>query len=90
MRRSFRFDVQRKTSQQRGAALFLTFLVMLVLSGLALAVGMFSRNSMQTGTSQLLDKQAWYIAEAGWQRARQALSVGTWAAASSAGNTYTE
>lgn len=75
---------------RRGAVLFLTFLVMLVLSGLATAIGIFSYNSAQTGNSQLLDKQAYYIAEAGWQRARQALVAGTWTAASSPGNTYTE
>ena len=75
---------------QRGMALFLTFLLMLVLSGLAMAVGVFSYNSMQTGKSTLLDKQAYYVAEAGWQRARQALVAGTWVAAASPGNTYTE
>ncbi|MBI4598516.1 MAG: discoidin domain-containing protein [Candidatus Omnitrophica bacterium] len=67
-----------------------TFLLMLLLSGLALAVGVFSNNSLATSRSQLLDKQAYYIAEAGWQRARQALSAGTWSAASSTGNTYSE
>lgn len=74
----------------RGAALLTTFLMMIVLSGLALAVGVVSHNSLVGGRSQLLDKQAFYIAEAGWQRARQALSAGTWSAAASPGNTYTE
>lgn len=68
----------------------LTFLIMLVLAGLALAVGTFARNSQLTGTSQLLDKQAFYVAEAGWQRARQALSVGTWVPAPSPGSSNTE
>jgi hypothetical protein len=77
-------------SAERGAALLLTFLLMLVLSGLALAASTFSRNSQVTVSSQLLDKQAFYIAEAGWQRARQALAAGTWAAATSPGNIYTE
>ena len=70
--------------------LFITFLMMLVLAGLALAVGVFSHNSLMGGTSQLKDKQAFYIAEAGWQRARQAIDAGTWSAAASPGNTYTE
>lgn len=63
---------------------------MLVLAGMALAVGVFSYNSQVGGRSQLLDKQAFYIAEAGWQRARQAINAGTWSAATSPGNTYTE
>ena len=75
---------------KRGAALLLSFLVMLVLSGLALATGVFSHNSLMIGRSQLLDKQAFYITEAGWQRARQAFVASTWTAASSPGNTYTE
>lgn len=82
--------VQLRISQRRGAALFLTFLVMLVLSGFGLAVGVLGHNSLQVGSTQLLDKQAWYIAEAGWQRARQAIVAGTWTAAASPGNTYTE
>lgn len=65
---------------ERGAALFTTFLMMLVLSGLAVGIGVFSHNSMVTGASQLQDKRTFYIAEAGWQRARQALSAGTWSA----------
>jgi hypothetical protein len=67
-----------------------TFLLMLVLSGLALAVGTAGLNSALIGKSQLQDKQAYYLAEAGLQRARQALSAMTWAAASDPGNTYTE
>ena len=66
------------------------FLLMLVLSGLALAVGVLGHNSLVSGGSQLLDKQAFYVAEAGWQRARQQLVAGNWTAASSPGNTYTE
>ena len=75
---------------QRGAALFITFLVMLVLSVLAMAAGVFSHNSLMTGRSQSLDKQAFYVAQAGIQRARQQLIAGNWTAASSPGNTYTE
>lgn len=71
---------------ERGAAVLLTFLLMLVLSGLALAVGVAGHNSVVGGRSQLLDKQAFYIAEAGWQKARTQLTAGSW----SAGNTYTE
>lgn len=74
----------------RGAALFITFLLMLIFAGLAAAIGIFAHNSQWTGKSALLDKQAYYIAEAGWQRARQALVAGTWAAAASPGNSYTE
>lgn len=77
-------------SDQRGAALLLTFLLMLVLAGLTLAVGIFAQNSLAIGKSQFLDKQAFYIAEAGWQRGRQAFVAGTWTAAASPGNTYTE
>ena len=65
-------------TSRRGAALFLTFLMMLVLVGLAIAVGVFSKNSLTTGQSQLLDKQAFYVAEAGWQRARQQLGDAVW------------
>ena len=75
---------------EQGAILFLTFLMMVVLAGLALAVGVFSQNSLVTGKSQSLDKQAFYIAEAGLQRARQAIVAGTWTAAPSPGNVYTE
>ena len=71
-------------------ALLLTFLVMLVLTGLALAVATFSDNSLATGKTSLLGTQAFYVAEAGWQRARQAVAAGTWTAASSPGNTYNE
>jgi hypothetical protein len=55
---------------------------MLVLVGLATAVGVFSQNSLLTGKSQLLDRQAFDVAEAGLQRARQALAAGTWSASS--------
>jgi Tfp pilus assembly protein PilX len=75
---------------RRGAALIGTFILLLVLSGLALAVGTFSTNSVAVGRTQLMDKQAYYIAEAGWQRARQQLVAGNWSAAASPGNTYTE
>jgi len=75
---------------ERGAAMLLTFLMMLVLSGLALAAGVFSHNSLVGSKSQLLDQQAFYLAEAGWQRARQQLIAGNWTAAASPGNTYTE
>jgi len=73
----------------RGAILLVTFLLMLVLAGLALAVGIFAQNSLATGRSQLMDKQAFYIAEAGWQRARQAITAGTWVGSES-GTAYTE
>jgi hypothetical protein len=70
--------------------LLLAFLMMLVLSGLAAAAAVFSQNSLATGKAYLLDQQAYYVAEAGQQRARQALVAGTWAAAASPGNTYAE
>jgi hypothetical protein len=76
--------------EERGATLLITFMMMLAVSGLAVAVAIFARNSQLTGQSQLLDKQAYYVAEAGWQRARQALSAATWQAALSSGTTYTE
>lgn len=79
-----------RSSATRGVALLVTFLLMLVLSGLALAVGVFSHNSLVGSKAELLDKQAFYIAEAGWQRARQALVASTWLAAAVPGNTYTE
>ena len=63
-------------SHRRGAVLIITFLMMLMLTGLALAVGVFSQNSLVTGQSQLFDKQAFFIAEAGLQRARQLLGTG--------------
>ena len=67
-----------------------TFLLMLVLSTLALAVSVFTSNSLATGKTQFQDKGAHYLAEAGWQRARQALIAGTWTAAAAPGNSYTE
>lgn len=79
-----------QSARERGAALFLTFLLMLVVSGLALAAAVCSSNSLAIGTGQLIDKQVVYIAEAGWQRARQALSAGTWGAGVSPGSTYSE
>ena len=87
--RTTHFTRDRRT-RQRGVALFLTFLLMLVLAGLAVAVATFSQNSLVTGRTSQLDRQAFYIAEAGWQRARQAITAGTWTAASSPGNTYNE
>lgn len=75
---------------ERGAALLLTFLMMLVLSGLALAAGVSGHNSLIGGWGHLGDQQAFYISEAGWQRARQALVAGTWTAALAPGNTYSE
>ena len=77
-------------TRNRGAALFTTFLMMLVMTGLALSVGVASHNSVVGGRNQFQDKQAFYLAEAGWQRARQALLANTWSAATSPGNTYTE
>lgn len=73
---------------EQGVALLLTFLMMLVLAGLALAVGVFSQNSLVTGKSQLVDKQAFYIAEAGLQRGRQAFAAGTWTAGSTNTGTF--
>jgi hypothetical protein len=64
--------------------------MMLVLSGLALAAGTFSHNSVVGSRAYLQDQQAFYVAETGWQRGRQALVAGTWTAAASPGNTYTE
>ena len=74
----------------RGAVLLLTFLLMLVLAGLALAAGAASHSSIMGVRGQLLDRQAFYVAEAGWQRARQAVVAGAWTAASSPGNSYAE
>lgn len=64
------------SQRQRGAALVMTFFMLLILAGLALAVGVFSHNSLVSGRSQLTDKQAFYIAEAGLQKARQQLTTG--------------
>lgn len=75
---------------RRGAVLFITFLMMLVLSGLVTGVAVFSHNTHLTGRSLLNDRQAFYVGEAGLQRARQALIAGTWSAATGGGNTYTE
>ena len=77
-------------SAQRGAALFLTFLMLFLVAGLGMAIAVFAQHSQAASRSALLDQQAYYIAEAGWQRARQALVAGTWSAATSPGNTYTE
>ena len=77
-------------ASQRGVALLLTFLMMLVLAGLAVAVAVCAHNSLVTGHTALLDQQAFYIAQGGWQRARQAILATTWTAAPSPGNTYTE
>ena len=64
----------------------MTFLIVIIITAIAAGVGLFAHNSLLTGKTQLLDKQAFYIAEAGRERARQALVAGTW----SGGNTYTE
>ena len=85
-----RWTAQFKPKDEQGAALFITFLLMMVLAGMAVGVGTFSYNSVQAGKNQLMDKEVYYIAEAGWQRARQALAAGTWQAAASPGNSYTE
>lgn len=77
-------------SNQRGAALLLTFLMMLVLSGLALAVGINGQNSQLIARDTYTDRLAVYVSEAGWQRARQQIVAGNWTAAAAPGNTYTE
>ena len=82
--------MRRAGGAQRGAALFATFLMMLVITALGAAMAVFSSNSLVGSQGQLRDKQAFYIAEAGWQRARQAINAGTWSAARPHGNTYTE
>lgn len=61
---------------QRGAALLLTFLLMLVLGGLALAVGVFAHNSVVSSSVQLEGYQVQGIADAGLARARRELTVG--------------
>lgn len=68
----------------------LTFLVVLVLTGLALAVGVFGHNSIMTGRTQWLDRQAMSLAEAGWQRGRQAFAedVDGWGADTSNTETF--
>jgi hypothetical protein len=55
---------------------------LLLLAGLAAAAAVFAQNSQATARAQLLDRQAFYIAEAGIERARQALAGGDWALAS--------
>lgn len=82
--------VQHKKTDERGFALLLTLMMVLGTVGLALAVGVYSENSLVGAKSELLDQQAVHIAEAGWQRARQALSDGTWSLATSPGNVQTE
>lgn len=79
-----------RLARERGAALLLTFLMMLMLTGLAAAAGIFSQNSVAAAKAHVLDRQAFYLAEGGWQRARQALAAGTWVPAVSPGTTYTE
>lgn len=64
--------------------------MLLVFAGLALAASVASHNSLLIGKAAVADWQASYVAEAGLQRARQALVAGTWSAAASPGNTYTE
>ena len=71
------------TVPERGAVLLVTFLMMLMLAGLALAAAVFSQNSLATGRSQRLDRQALEVAEAGAQRARQAFAALVWTANSS-------
>lgn len=75
---------------RRGAALFLTFIMLFFTVALGVALATFAQHSQAASRSAMLDNQAYYIAEAGWQRARQALTAGTWTAAASPGNTYTE
>ena len=65
-------------TRPRGAVLLLTFLMMLVLAGLVAAVGIFAHNSLLTVKTQLLDQQAFAVAEAGLARARQQLAAGAW------------
>ena len=76
----------RTRRSRRGAALLIALIFLLVLIGLATAAAIFSQNSQLTAKAQLLDKQAFYIAEAGVHRGRQALTAGTWAS----GSTNTE
>jgi Tfp pilus assembly protein PilX len=71
---------------KRGAALLITLVFLLVLVGLATAAAIFAQNSQLTAKAQLLDKQAFYIAEAGIHRARQQVEAGNWAS----GSTNTE
>lgn len=54
----------------------LTFLMMLVMAALATAIVVFAQAGMASGRAQLLVAQARYVAEAGWQRAREAIVAG--------------
>lgn len=71
-----------RRDSESGAALLLTFLMMLVLSGLAAGVGLFAHHSLLTAKHALMDQQAFFLAEAGAQRARQQIAAGAWTASS--------
>ncbi len=83
-------SVPRQKTEERGFALLLTLMMILGTVGLALAVGVYSVNSLVSAKSELLDQQALHLAEAGWQRARQAVSDGTWSLATAPGSVQTE
>lgn len=69
-------EPSQRRARQRGAILLLTFLMMLVMAALATAIAVFAQVGMASGRAQLLVAQARYVAEAGWQRAREAIVAG--------------
>jgi hypothetical protein len=81
-----RRDARRLPAGRRGAALLLTFLLVLALSGTGLAVGVLGHHSVRSGRAQLEGFQVWSIAEAALARARRELTVGAQAVGWSASN----
>jgi len=71
-----RSDPSCALHRQRGAALLLTFVLMLALSSIGLAVGTLGHHSVLTGRTQLENFQVAAIAEAGLARARREFTTG--------------
>ncbi|MBN1163431.1 MAG: DUF4900 domain-containing protein [Candidatus Krumholzibacteriota bacterium] len=63
-----------KTGDQQGSALIIVILVMLALTGIVMGVSSISVNETQLATNEMLDKQAFYLAEAGVEKSLRYLS----------------
>ncbi len=73
---------------KRGVALLAALLLVTLALSMGLAMGLTSYNQNTQAKTILNDRQATYLAEAGWQKARQALTDGVWTA-SVKGSQYT-
>jgi Tfp pilus assembly protein PilX len=62
------------TGNERGMTLVIVILIMLALTGIVMGVSSISVNETQVATNEMLDKQVFYLAEAGVEKSIQHLA----------------